>query len=455
MRLFGLTITRTKEQLPPSLSNVDGRGGWWPLIREPFAGAWQRNLSETVPENVLAFSAVYACVTLIAKDIAKLRIKLVQQDDSGIWSETENPAFSPVLRKPNRYQHRIAFLETWMTSKLIHGNTYVLKQRDGRGVVVALYVLDPTRVQPKVAPDGAVYYAISQDALSGVEQAHLAIPASEIIHDMMPALYHPLVGVSPITACGKAAIQGLRAQNNSSDFFGNSSIPSGVLSSAQIIDGETATRLQQDWQNNFTGENYGKVAVLGAGLEYKAMSISAEDAQLIEQLKWAGEDVCRAYHIPAHMVGFGATPTQYTVEAMSQLYYAQCLQNHIERIEVLLDEGLGLAPSKIDGVRYGVELDLDDLLRMDTPGRVKAAKESINSGGMAPNEARKRFFDLGPTPGGETPYMQEQNWPLRHLANRPLPDRPITEAADAEPDQIDERDLPGLLVKSLRQRLIA
>ena len=117
------------------LSAVDGRaggGGWWPIVRESYAGAWQQNVSVTA-ETVLAHAAVYACITLIASDIGKLRIRLVEQDDDGIWQETENTAHSPFLRKPNRYQTRIKFYEQWVTSKLIHGNTYVIKQRDQRG----------------------------------------------------------------------------------------------------------------------------------------------------------------------------------------------------------------------------------------------------------------------------------------------------------------------------------
>ena len=47
---------------------------------------------------------------------------------------------------PNRYQVPLQFVQQWMVCKLVHGNTYVLKQRDQRGVVNALYVLDPLRV---------------------------------------------------------------------------------------------------------------------------------------------------------------------------------------------------------------------------------------------------------------------------------------------------------------------
>jgi len=120
--VFGFTIARTKS-LPALTSVADGRGGWWPIIREGVAGAWQRKV-EIKLENVLAFSALYACVTLIASDIGKLRIKLVEVDAGGIWSELDEATFSPALRKPNRYQNRIKFLEQWITSKVIHGNTY-------------------------------------------------------------------------------------------------------------------------------------------------------------------------------------------------------------------------------------------------------------------------------------------------------------------------------------------
>jgi phage portal protein BeeE len=57
----------------------------------------------------------------------------------------------------------------------------------------------------------------------------MAVPASEIIHDRMNCLYHPLVGTSPIFACGTAANMGLQIQENSSAFFGNGSNPSGIL----------------------------------------------------------------------------------------------------------------------------------------------------------------------------------------------------------------------------------
>ena len=92
-------------QTPP-LAPVDDRG--WFRILESYAGAWQQNVSITVA-NVTTHPIVFACATLIAGDISKMRLKLVQETEDGIWLETDSPAFSPVIRKPNHYQTRIQF----------------------------------------------------------------------------------------------------------------------------------------------------------------------------------------------------------------------------------------------------------------------------------------------------------------------------------------------------------
>lgn len=417
MRFLGLDITRKAAQ-PTGLQAPSSLGGWWPMVRESFAGAWQKNV-EVNYDCVLAYSAVFACITLIAADIGKVRIKLTELKKSGIWQETTSASFSPVLRKPNRYQNHIQFKEQWLTSKLSRGNTYVLKQRDQRGIVTDLYILDPLRVRPMIAPDGAVYYSLSVDLLAGVQDTETPfVPASEIIHDRMNCLFHPLVGISPIYACGLAATQGLSIQNNSASFFANGSKPGGVLTAPGAISQDTADRLKLNWDTNYSGENAGKVAVLGDGLKYEAMAVTATDAQLIEQLRFSAETVCSTFHVPAYKIGVGTMPAYNNVEALDQQYYSQCLQSLIESMELCLDEGLAL-PSN-----YGTELDLDGLLRMDTSTLADSVLKLVGGGIMKPDEAREKF-GLEPVPGGDTPYLQQQNFALSALAKRDALDNPF------------------------------
>jgi len=407
LRLFGLTIARTSS-IEKALNPPSSHRGWWRSILESFPGAWQQNV-EVKTADVLTFAAVYACVTLIAGDIGKLRLKLMQRDPHNLWIEVPSPA-NPVFTRPNRYQTRVKFFEQWMVSKLIHGNAYVLKERDRSGKVVALYVLDPQRVTPLVSDvDGSVFYELARDDLSGVDRENVTVPASEIIHDTMIALHHPLVGVSPISACGLAAVQGLAIQNNTARTFQNGGRPGGILTAPGQINQENADRLKAYWDNNFTGENAGKVAVLGDGLKYEALAMTAEDAQLIEQLKWTSENVCAAFHVPSFKVGAGPTPTYQNAEVLNLLYYSDCLQSLIENIESLLDDGMEL------GSGLAHEFELDDLMRMDTATRFDVAAKAK---GIATLDEQRRRVNLPPVEGGNTIYMQIQDHSLAAIAAR-------------------------------------
>lgn len=424
MRLLGLDISFSRAKPDATerqvgLSPVFSSMGSWPSILEPFSGAWQRNI-EVSRETALSYYAVFACVTRIAGDIGKLTPRLMEQDNDGIWHQVESPAFSPLLRRPNHYQTWQKFAENWIINKLVHGNAYPIKQRDGRRVVTALYLPDPQRVRPLVAQNGDVYYAIGSDnlaRLNGVDESS-TLPASEVIHDPMIMLFHPLVGVSPIYACGLGVAQGIAIQNNSARFFKNMSRPSGVLTAPGQIKDETAARLKAYWEQNYSSDNIGKLAVLGDGLKYEPMTITAHDAQLIEQLKWTADMVCSVFHVPAHMVGVGPPPAYNNISALNQQYYSQCLQVLIESMEAHLNAGLGLDdPSAQGGRKMRIELDLDGLLRMDSATQIDVLSKAVGGAIMAPNEARIKR-NLRPVTGGDTVYLQQQNYSLAALDER-------------------------------------
>jgi len=427
---FAQARTAFRSILSP-LSGQPGGGGFI-TIREPYTGAWQVN-GDITQETALSYVAVYACVSQIAQDVAKTTLRLVRNDD-GIWTETTNPAWSPVLRKPNRYQTIVQFKQSWITSKLVFGNTYVLKGRDQRGVVNALYVLDPLKVRPMIAPDGGVYYELAPpDAGRPEPRADdaLIVPAAEIIHDLMIPLFHPLVGVSPLYACGMAALQGQTIQNNSSRFFANGSNPGGLLIVPGHLDPTQMERTKKLWDDAHAGVNQGRVAILTGGMKYEPMTMSAVDAQLVEQLKMTEKQVCAAYHVPPYMVNIGDPPPYANVEPLVQQYFASCLQSLLTSFEVCLDEGLELpAP-------FGTEFDLTDLILMDAATRTKAAHDAINAGALSPNEARRRYFGLGPVAGGSSPYLQQQYYSLAQLdargadaLTRPAPAPPAPDADD-------------------------
>ncbi|WP_028034111.1 phage portal protein [Chelativorans sp. J32] len=443
MRLpFGLEIRRPTAE--KSLSPVAPRRGGWTIL-ESFAGAWQRNV-EVKYDSVLSNHADFACRTLIASDISKLRPKLVKHIGNDVWEETTNPAYSPVLRKPNHFQNRIQFFEAWVLSKLQKGNTYVLKQRDGRGVVKRLYVLDPDLVTPLVASNGEVFYQLNTDSLSGLPE-QIIVPAREIIHDRFNCFFHPLVGLSPIFAGGLAAMQGLAIQDSSTIFFQNGAQPGGVLSSELELDDKDAEELKAYFNEQFGGKNRGKIAVVGGGLSYHPIMAKAVDSQLIDQLKWSAEVVCSVYHVPPYKIGLGSIPTHTNVQALNIEYYSSCLQSLIEAIELCLDEGLGM-----DGVTIGTEFDTDALLRMDTATQYEVAAKAK---GIKTLNEQRRMIGVGTVDGGSTIYMQQQDHSLAAIAARDqqlISDANNPPAPPPEPE-IEEEDKGLLMRAALRKEL--
>ncbi len=430
-----------------SLSNVPVSRGWWPLIREPFTGAWQRNKEERI-DTLLQYPTLYACVSRIATDIGKMPFSLKAKNSNGIWEVIESPAFSPVLRKPNHYQTAQQFREHWSLSKKTQGNTYALKGRDMRGVVIGLYILDPCRVMPLVSDSGEVFYQLYTDNLNLLPdgETDLIVPATEIIHDRCICPFHPLIGLPPIAAAYWPALKNMRILRSSSEFFANNAQPSGILSAPGAISDGTADRLRAYWNENFTGANAGKVAVVGDGLQFVSLASKSVDSQMVEQLRYSDEQICQPFGIPPFKVGLGSIPAGLGVDAINQLYYDDALQADIQAMECLLSEGLNTYPYKVD-------LDESVLMRMDAGKKAEYHKTLIDGSIETINDARMSF-NLAPLAGGNTVYMQMQDMPLDQVRNNVLPS-PVTNPASEDVDPVDQASTNQLVQQSTDKALVS
>lgn len=396
-----------------AMQAIPQRGGWWRII-EPFTGAWQRNMSED-HGTLVTYPTLYACIMRIATDMGILPFQLKARDGNGIWNITSSAAYDPVLRKPNDYQTAQQFREAWALSKLIQGNTYALKRRDARGVVVALYILDPTRVLPMVSETGQVFYKLQHDRLNRLSESlsemDLTIPASEIIHDRCITMHHWLIGVPPLCAAYWPALKNLKILKSSADFFGNNAQPGGILTAPAGMNEDDATRIKAYWNSANTDGNAGKVAVIGADLKFTSFAMKGADSQLIEQMRYSDEQICQPFGIPPFKVGIGSIPAGLGVDAINLLYFENALQTHIEAMENLLDEGLKLPPD------IGLWMDLEPLLRMDVSRQAEVVTKLIGGKALTPDEGRKKL-GYGPTGGGGTLWGQHQDYPLGTLAER-------------------------------------
>lgn len=405
-----------------------GSRGWSSLIHEPFTGAWQKN-KEDKHTTLVSYPTLYACISRIVQDIGKLPFVVKRKTSDGIWVSDDSNELLKLLEKPNHYQTGQQYRECYILSKITQGNTYVLKERqETTGKVIAGHVLDPYRVIPLVSESGEVFYQLYIDNLNLLtNQSELIVPASEIIHDRCICLFHPLIGVPPIAAANLPALKNLRILRSAAEFFGNNANPSGILSAPGAISDETAKRLSEYWNLNFGGKNSGKVAVVGDDLKFVAMSAKSVDAQMVEQLRYSDEQMCQPFGIHPYKVGIGSIPAGLKVDDINQLYYSDALQTHIESMENLHVDGLK-PPSGTT-----IELNLWPLLRMDPSKQADVETKLVGGTIKAPNEAR-RTFDLPPKDGGNSLYMQQQNYSLEALAKRDAKDDPFEKSTPTNPE---------------------
>lgn len=419
MELFGYELTLRRKALRPLAYD----GGWVPIVHEPYTGAWQANADLSVP-SALRSTAVWSCVTRIASDIAKIAPPLLlERGPANIWAEVTNPAYTPVLRRPNRYQTAPQFYEQWVLSKLLHGNTYVFKERDQRGVVSALYLLDPLRVRVLVAPDGSVYYQLHASDLAGISD-DVAVPAREIIHDRWNCAFHPLQGLSPLYAAGGVAASGSAIQADILSRFTKGGRPTGMLIAPTDIDPQSAERIKEKWRTMPPGE----ILVATHGMKWEQVGVSAVDAQVAETLGLSEETVASCFGMPISIINSAKQPPYANAEASQLQYKAQALQPHFTSIAFGLDEGLELP------LYLQTDFDYDALIWMDTATKVAAARDYVGAGVMAPNEARRIYADLPPVKGGDKPFKQMQDIPIDE---QPAPALPAREPA---PDEEEEEE---------------
>src|SRR5262249_28930067 len=217
--------------------------------------------------------------------------------------------------------------------------------------------------------------------------------------------------------------------------------PSGILTAPANTSEAEAKRLIEDWKRAYGPENrgIGNPALLTADIKWQALGKTAEDAQLIDQLRWTLNHVARCYRVPPSMLGDMEKMSFRNSEQLMRNYYSGCLQSQIEALENRFETFFDF------GADMQIEFDLDELLRTDLDIRYKAYSEAINSGFMTINEVRSRE-QLPSIEGADEPLVQMQYRPLSQAvapqpgtAPAPAPAAPSADGTTG-PDSTDPAD---------------
>jgi HK97 family phage portal protein len=333
---------------------------------------------KTVNERTaMQTAAVYACVRVLAEAVAGLPLHVYRHRDGGGERIPEHPLFAVLHDAPNPETTSFVFRETLMSHLLLWGNAYAQIVRDGRGRVLSLWPLLPSKMTVDRADSGALVYTYSG------EKGAVRLARGDVLH--IPGLgFDGLVGYSPVAMAKNAVGMALATEEYGARFFSNGANPGGVLEHPGPV--KDPARVRESWNGVYQGSgNAHRVAVLEEGMKLHAIGIPPEQAQFLETRKFQINEICRVFRVPPHLVGDLEKATFSNIEHQSLEFVKYTLGPWVARWEQSLGQALLLPSEK--GTVF-IKFNVDGLLRGDYASRMQGYAVGRQNGWLSANDVR-------------------------------------------------------------------
>jgi HK97 family phage portal protein len=334
--------------------------------------------------GALQLAAWWACVRLLSETVATLPLFVYRMGADGSRELDRDHALYGLLHdSPNADQTAVEFWEGQIAALCTAGNGYSEKVFSA-GRLVALQPLMPDCVRVRRDPDGALVYDVTDRGR--VE----SFSEDKIFHirgfgggdqGLSPVAYaRQTLGITVATekAAGKAFAQGLRA----SGFF---TAPAGAK-----LTPEQREQFRRTFIDPYVGgDASAKVGLLEAGFDFKPVTISLHDAELLLSRRWNVEEICRWLNVPPILIGHagqGQTMWGSGVEQIMLGWLTLGLRPYLSRIEQAIAKRL-MTPADRNA-RLKAEFSVEGLLRADSASRAAFLSTMVQNGIYTRNRAR-------------------------------------------------------------------
>lgn len=327
--------------------------------------------------RALKLSAFYNGVDQISNDIAKIPFAVYQKEGSNRVSRADHPAHNLIANEPNSLMTSFIFRKTMAISVLLRGNALAKINTNTSGKPISTDFINWDRVKDIRIKDGVLMY----DVL-GYSQPLLA---NEVLH-FKNFTHNGIVGVSVITNAAQQLNLAIDVQEFSATNFQNKGVRQGVVETDKVIT-SGKEKIISGIKSAFAEKDATRVAVLDEGMKWKAITVTPQEAQIIEQSRFSIEDIARWLNIAPHKIKSLQQSTNNNIEQQSLDHVSDTIQPHITNFEQEYAKKLFL-PSEIANGFY-VRGNMNVLLRADIKSRGEYYGKAVNGGWMNRNEVRQ------------------------------------------------------------------
>lgn len=353
--------------------------------------------------SAMKVSVVYACVRLMAGAIAGLPKAIYERVSDDEDRKVRHDYWWLLNERPCSSFSAATMWEYIMTTVLLRGDMICYLVRNRAGVVTAIIPwprskVEIIRTQPKDprAPAYNTYYFHSEAGSFGAQE-------DDVLH-FAGFGFDGCKSMSVIQWGARSGIGiAIRSDEFAGKFFSSGAQPQFALKTPNKMDPKLQDELRDAWVKKYSGTGpNGIPLILTEGLDVQELTMTAQDAQLLESRQYQVVDIARAFGVPPFMVAEMGKATYNNTENLSVDFVKYTLGPHLVRFEQEMNIKLFRGP------RYYTRCNVDGLQRADLAARSTYYKAAIggtqNPAWMTPNEIR-RLENAPPLPGGDQLYQ--------------------------------------------------
>lgn len=320
-------------------------------------------------EKALNIASLYACVNMIAGDVAKFPIRLYKRLGKEVMEVKDDIRTFLLNKDPGDTLTAIELKKALVTDYYLGKGGYCFIEKRGTKVKSLRYVdeksisfvynTDPIFKTYSILVDGARYMPHQFiRLLRNTKNGREGTPIYDEAQKLMSTAYSLI-----------------EFEENQNLTGGNKK---GFLKSERKLTQEVINFVKSQWKRLYT-RNGDSVMVLNEGMDFKECSNTSMEMQLNQNKITNSKDICKLFLMPANILN--GTPT----EQDKKIYVEECLNPVISTLECALNRDLLLESEKND---YYFAVDTSDATKGDTEKRYKAYETAIKNGFIQVDEVR-------------------------------------------------------------------
>ena len=323
-------------------------------------------------EMAMQIPSLEAGIDLIADLVSSLEIKLHKVTDGKVETISDDYRLKMLNDETGDTLNSYQMKQSLVRDFIIAGNGYCYLNKD-RNRIVSIHYVEPSRVSVttsidpifkdgKLIVNGVLYdnydfIIFAKNTVNGLSGKGLLDESSDILE----LTYNTLAFANSNIKAG--------------------GIKRGVVKSSKKLDEESMDYLKSSWAELYdTNNRENKVIILNDSLDFKELSQTSIELQILENRKTNNEDILNLIKMPLSILNGTATEQQYNNFIKSTIIPI------LSQLESAFNSALLLETEKEQ--KFYFSFETKDLLKGSAKERFETYKTAVEAGIMTVNEAR-------------------------------------------------------------------